>query len=204
MRKTFTILLSAALILLAGCDDKARDFAKNAKVLLDEYSRRIDRQIQVESEYYQRNAVLQVRHQHENAANAARADRSERVVEQALRLNPDRTTIRSVLKDYAQSEYNSRRAAYLGETELTRQFLANIQALQADKERIAALGKLLDSLSAKRGTVEQIKAVQQAVGETKDDFDKLICKDINERLGKATNQEDLVSLIQLKKDRGCN
>jgi len=80
MRRIPLILLPLILT-LTSCDQKARDFAKSAKALLDEYASRIDGQIQIESQYYQRDAVLEAKHRHENLLNSATADRSERFSE---------------------------------------------------------------------------------------------------------------------------
>jgi hypothetical protein len=193
------------MLTLASCDQKARDFAKNAKVMLDEYSARIDRQIQAESQYYQRDAVLEVKHQHENLVNSAKADRAERRSELAAALSEGSKSelrVRGYLGEYAQSEYNSRRDAYTGEVDATRQYLAKLQTLQAEKDRIEALGKLLDGLSKKLSVADEVGAIKQTVGDTKTDFDKLICDNIATRLKTATGN-DKESLLKLQKDRKC-
>jgi hypothetical protein len=202
MRKATIILLPLTLI-VASCDQKARDFAKNAKTILDDYAARIDRQIQTEAQYYQRDAVLEVKHQHENLQNSVKADRSELRSELAIELtagskSPLRT--RSYLRDYAQSEYARRSAAYTGQVDATGQYLAKLQLLQADKDRVQALGKLLEALSRKLSLAAEMSAVTQAVSETKTDFDKLICDDIATKLKTAADSK---SLLQLQKDRKC-
>ena|ERR1035441_1759764 len=47
MRRS-TIILLPLILILTCCDEKARDFAKNAKAMLDEYTARIDGQIQAD------------------------------------------------------------------------------------------------------------------------------------------------------------
>ncbi len=204
MRRS-TIILLPLMLTLVSCDQKARDFAKNAKAMLDEYAARIDRQIQTESQYYQRDAVLEVKHQHENLLNSTKADRAERGSELAVEFNEGSKSalrIRSYLREYAQSEYASRRDTYTGEVDATRQYLANLQVLQADKDRIEALGKMLDGLSKKLSLTDEVSAIKQTVSDTKTDFDKLICDDIATKLKTATGK-DKDSLTQLQTDRKC-
>ena len=82
---------------------------------------------------------------------------------------------RNDLRDYAQSVYTSQRAAYVGQLDATRQQLAQVQALQACKDRVEALGKLLEALAKKESLTEELSAMKQTVTDTKTDFDKLIC-----------------------------
>jgi hypothetical protein len=199
------ILLLPLMFTLASCDQKARDFAKDAKTMLDEYAARIDRQIQTESQYYQHYAVLEVKHQHENLVIAERADRAERRSELAVGLaegSKSELRVRNYLREYAQSEYDSHRDAYIGEVDATRQYLAKLQALQADKDRVEALGKMLDGLSKKLSLTDEVSAIKQTVSDTKTDFDKLICDDIANRL-KAATGKDKDSLTKLQSDRKC-
>jgi hypothetical protein len=202
MRRATLILLPLTL-LFSSCDRNARNFAKNAKAILDDYAARVDRQIQTESQYYQRYAVLEAKRQHENLQNSLKADRGELGAELAIELDegsksPLRT--RSDLRDYAQSEFARRSAAYTVEVDTTRQYLAKLQLLQADKDRIQALGKLLEGLSKKLSLAAEVVAVKQTVIDTKTDFDKLICDDIATKLMSAPDNK---SLLQLQKDRKC-
>src|SRR5260370_30518477 len=83
-----------------------------------------------------------------------------------------------------------RRAVCTGEMASSRKYLANLQTLQADKDRIQALGKLLDGLSSKKlNLTAEIGAATQAVSDTKTDFDKLICDDIAARLKTASGKD---------------
>jgi hypothetical protein len=204
MRRTAIILIPLTLA-LSSCDQNARDFAKNAKAILDDYAARVDRQIQIEAQYYQRDAVIEVRHRHENLVNSAKADRGERNSDLAVELEAGSKSplrIRSYLREYAQSEYTGRRTAYTTEVDATRVYLAKLQLLQADKDRIQALGKLLEGLSKKLGLAAEVSAVTQTVSDTKSDFDKLICDDIAMKLRTATFR-DRISLSKLQIDRKC-
>ncbi len=204
MRRATTILLPLTLA-LSACDQNARDFARNAKAILDQYASRIDREIGAESQYYQREAVLEVKHRHENLVNSIKADRAERGSEMAVELSGAGSPlrIRTYLREYAQSEYMRRRGVWTGEMDSSRQYLANLQTLQADKDRIQALGKLLDGLSSKKlNLTAEIGAATQAVSDTKTDFDKLICDDIAARL-KTASGKDKESLGKLQADRKC-
>jgi hypothetical protein len=203
--KRATMILLPLTLALSGCDQNARDFATNAKTMLDRYAARIDREIAAESQYYQREAVLEVKHRHENLANSIKADRAERGSETAVELSGGGSPlrIRTYLRDYAQSEYTRRVGAWTGETDSSRQYLANLQTLQADKDRIHALGKLLDGLSSKKlNLAAEIGAATQAVSETKTDFDKLICDDVAAKL-KGASGKDKESLGNLQRDRKC-
>lgn len=204
MRRS-TIILLPLILILTGCDQKARDFAKNAEAMLDEYAARIDGQIQAESKYYQRDAVLEVKHQHENLVNATKAERAEQGSELAAALTDESKStlrIRSYLREYAQSEYTSRRDAYRGEIDATRPYLARLQELQANKDRIEALGKLLEGLSKKLSLADEVNSIKQTVSDSKTDYDKLICDDIATKLKSATGK-DKDSLTKLQTDRKC-
>ena len=198
------ILLPLSLA-LSACDQNARDFAANAKAMLDQYAARIDREIGAESQYYQREAVVEVKHRHENLVNSIKADRAERGSETAVELTGGGSPlrIRTYLREYAQSEYTRRLGAWTGETDSSRQYLANLETLQADKDRIHALGKLLDGLSSKKlNLTAEIGAATQAVRETKIDFDKLICEDVAAKI-KTASGRDKESLGKLQADRKC-
>lgn len=204
MRRLPLILLPLILT-LTSCDQNARDFAKNAKALLDEYAARIDGQIQAESQYYQRDAVLEAKHRHENLLNSATAERSERFSEVAASISQGSKSplqFRTYLRDYAQSEYTSRRDEYYGEVDATRPYLAKLQALAASKDRIQALSKLLDGLSQKVSPIDETGAIKQTVSDAKTDFDRLICDDIVTKLKTATGK-DKDTLTRLQTDRKC-
>lgn len=205
MRRTAIFVVPLALA-LSSCDRNAREFANSAKAILDDYAARIDRQIQIESQYYQRDAVVEMRHHRENIANSMKADRSERGSDLVVELNAGTKSplqIRSYLREYAQSEYTKRRDAYNGEVDATRAYLAKLQLLQANKDRIQALGKLLDGLSKKLSVTAEVNAVSQAVSGAKTDFDTLICDDIAARLKTAAGR-DKDSLKKLQMDRKCS
>jgi len=199
------MILVPLTLALSGCDQSAHDFARSAKAMLDQYAARIDREIGAESQYYQRETVLEVKHRHENLVNSVKADRAERGSETAVELSGAGSPlrIRTYLREYAQSEYLKRREAWTAETDSSRQYLANLEALQADKDRIHALGKLLDGLSSKNLNLSaEIGAATQAVSDTKTDFDKLICDDIAAKL-KTASGKDKESLTKLQTDRKC-
>jgi hypothetical protein len=200
------IILVPLTLALSSCDQNAQDFAKNARAMLDEYAARIDRQIRTESQYYRRDTVLEARHNQENLVNNMKADRGEMSYDLAVELDvgsksPLRT--RSYLREYAQSESTKRRVAYTAQVDATRAYLAKLQLLQADKDRIQALGKLLDGLSRKLSLTTEVSAVKQTVSDTKTDFDKLICDDIATKRKTATGK-DKDSLTKLQRDRKCS
>lgn len=204
MRRATTILLPLTLA-LAACDQNARDFARSAKAILDRYAARIDREIGAESQYYQREAALEWKHRHENLVNSVKADRAERGSEAAVEFSGESSPlgIRTHLREYAQAEYARRRGVWTGEADASRQYLMNLETLQADKDRIRALGKLLDGLSSKKlNLTAEIGAATQAVSDTKTDFDKLICDDLASKLQTASGK-DKESLNRLQRDRKC-
>lgn len=205
MKKLSVLALFPLAFLLTGCDQAARDFAKSAKAMLDEYAARIDSQILTESQYYQRAAVLDAGQQHQNLLNSLTADRGEKGSDLAAEIQQSAQTaaaVRSYLREFAESEFSERRDAYVQQADSTRQFLANLQTLQAAKDRVEALDKLLDALANKPGLIDQAKAIQQTVSDTKTDFDKLICDDIAKKLMTATGS-DKASLTKLQSDRKC-
>ena len=140
-----------------------------------------------------------------NLVNSVKADRAERGTETAVEFSGAGSPlrIRTYLREYAQAEYIRRRGVSTGEMDASRQYLANLQTLQADKDRIRALGKLLDGLSSKKlNLTAEIGAATQAVSDTKTDFDKLICDDISVKI-KTASGKDKESLGRLQIDRKC-
>jgi hypothetical protein len=205
MRRMAITVVTLALA-LSSCDRHAREFANSARAMLDDYAARIDRQIQIESQYYQRDAVIEMRHHRENLVNGMKADRAESGSDLAVELDAGSKSplqIRSYLREYAQSEYTRRRDAYNGEVDATRVYLAKLQLLQANKDRIQAVGKLLDGLSQRLSMTAEVNTVSQAVGGAKTDFDTLICDDIATRLRTAMGK-DRDSLTKLQMDRKCS
>lgn len=204
-RSAKLLLLPIFACCLTSCDRSAQEFAKNTSILLDEYAARIDGQINAESQYYQRDAVLEVNHQHENSLNSSIAAREEQGLELAIALNEGGKStlrVRSYLREYAESEYTRLRAAYSGDVDLTRAYLGKLQALQANKDRVQALEKLLDGLARKLSIAGEVSTIKQTVSETKTNFDTLICDDIATKLRSASGTAK-DSLTQLQTDRKC-
>ncbi|MGJ5820092.1 hypothetical protein [Paludibaculum fermentans] len=194
-------------LLLTGCDREAQEFAAKTAALLKEYESKLSQEIGESEKHYQKFAAVEAdsarRRGIEDDAVARRemadkwsADYIERV-KQARR-------VREQLLEVAKVQFEINQKRWLSDLDESRIYLEKLEKLQADKEKVEALGKLLGSLTKKQSLVDQGKEIGKFVEATKEELDKKICADIIAKIkDKETSADRKPALEQLKKDRKC-
>ena len=76
MRKTFLFLLFPFVLLLTGCDDQARSFAKQTKAILMQRSAQISKEIAAEVKAYNEVAALSAQDHHTIAVDSLQNERA--------------------------------------------------------------------------------------------------------------------------------
>ncbi|MBN9661002.1 MAG: hypothetical protein J0H49_22615 [Acidobacteria bacterium] len=207
MKKTFagTALLSA--LLLAGCDTEAREFAAKTAVLLKEYEARLSQEIGESEKHYRQFAAVEADSAHRRAIvdeGVARREMADKWSADYIERAKQARRVREQLLEVAKVQFEVNQKRWLNDADESRIYLDKLEKLQADKEKVEALGKLLESLVKKQSLVDQGKEIGKFVEATKEELDKKICADIGKRIDDpATKADSKAALEQLRKDRKC-
>jgi len=200
-------LLGLSALLLSGCDKDAREFASKAAVLLKEYETQLSKEIAESEQYYRHFAAVEtdsMRRRTLEEESVARREMADKWSVDYIDRQKNSSRLREQLLEVAKAQFEVSQKRWLNELDESRLYLEKVEKLQADKEKVEALGKLLDSLAKKRSLLEQGKEIGNFVEATKEDLDKRICADIDKKLADTSIPADRkAALEQLKKDRKC-
>lgn len=178
MRTACALLTLAGLASLAGCegDQRAQKFARDLHGVLTRYQQEVDRKIQAEQDSYRKLAELYARAEQEAALEALGLERRERAAREADALigaaavQPSRPAasvarLQDALRDYAALDFD-RTEKMLREGQAAQaQFLASLEDLQAESQRLAALGRLLEALGQPRKPAGQFTELAAFAGQ---------------------------------------
>jgi hypothetical protein len=183
-------ILCVALLAVSttACDEDALRLAKEARDVLVTYEKELARKIAAEQRAYAaQSQVMAVAHREQLASNLEQ-ERMERartlsldLVENQLRV----TRWREPLRAYANADYRVQRELLLADLGSEMGFVARIQALQIDKQKVRALVTALGALSEKIKFTDQVKAFAEFAEATKTDFEKQVCDSLAEQLKEA-------------------
>ena len=194
MRKIIYCL--PAFAMLAGCDQRAIEFAKKTGDLLTEYQNRINDQISAANSYYQKgSSLLGIQHQ-QATLGTLQVERLERRTTLEADYRENRKIVsqyRAELRDYAAFQVDLQKQWLNADLNASAPYLAQLMALESDQVTIEAFQKTLDSLTQPRSFVDEIGEIKKFVADTKTEFNKLICADL------ATKAD----AKQLEKDQNC-
>lgn len=207
MKKTVAGFALLSALLLTGCDTEAREFAAKTAALLREYEAKLSQEIGESEKHYRQFAAVEADSAHrrgivdEGVARREMADKwSADYIERAKQAR----RVREQLLEVAKAQFEISQKRWLTDVDESRIYIEKLEKLQADKEKVEALGKLLDTLTKKRSLVDQGKEIAKFVEATKEELDKKICAGIDTELGKTgLSSERKAALEQLKKDRKC-
>src|SRR5262249_7233662 len=90
------------------------------------------------------------------------------------------------LREYANADYRQQRDLLLPAMEAEGQTLAQIQKVEVDRQRVAALRAALTNLTKKQGLVEQAGEVADFVKNVKTDLDKRVCDGLTAQIAEQT------------------
>ncbi|HXM42537.1 MAG TPA: hypothetical protein VN924_14885 [Bryobacteraceae bacterium] len=176
------------VVLLAGCDDTAIQFAKQTRALLDEYQKNINSQITEATKYYDGDVKIAKGAAASLLNDSLSVERTERATELAADYLEDRKPVslyRTHIRPYAQVEYDARKGSLESAVDAKLPYEQQLAKLEADKETIEALGKALQALEEKRTLKMEGEDLEKFVADTKKDFSQEVCKELSTQTGDA-------------------
>ncbi|MGC4049133.1 MAG: hypothetical protein QM757_06410 [Paludibaculum sp.] len=207
MKKTFAGCAVLGALLLTGCDRDAQEFAARTAALLKEYEARLSQEIGESEKHYRRFAAVEADSAHRRAIvdeGVSRREMADRWSADYIERAKQARRVREQLLEVAKAQFEISQKRWLTDVDESRVYLEKLEKLQADKEKVEALGKLLDSLTKKQSLVDQGKEIGKFVEATKVELDRKICAGIDTELGKdGVSAERKAALKQLKDDRKC-
>lgn len=219
MRRALTVVLLA--VWSAGCDEDALRLAREAREVLLTYEKELGRKLVAEQRAYGEQSQVMAQAHREQLASSLEQERMERARTLALDFvesNVRVTRWREPLRAYANSDYTIQRALLLQDLGSEMGWVARIQALQVDKQKIRALATALGALSEKASFTDQVRAFAEFAEQVKTDFDTQVCTSLamqakeaatalkaaagnDAALRKAKTQEEAIAA--LRKEKGC-
>jgi hypothetical protein len=187
--KTRLILVLGLAVLAAGCDKDALRLAQEALALLGNYEQQLDRKLAAERAAYAGQAQVQAQAQRDQVIESLAQERVERARTLALDFLEGQKRVtrwREPLRDYANADYRQQRDLLLQALETEGQSLAQIQKVELDRQKVAALRTALTALTKKAGLVEQAQAVADFAKDVKTDLDKLVCDGLTAQIAEQT------------------
>ena len=188
MRPTLSALIFGCL-LLTGCDERALQMAKDARALLDSYEKELGKKLAAEQTAYQLQAQVEARAQREQAFANLEQERIERSRAMSLDfLDGKRAVARwqEPVRDYARKDYEIQRGFLLEDMNGQMQFLARIQTLEVDKQKISALKQAFGALAEKPSLTAQAEQLASFAKETSSEFETQLCSNLTLQLKEKT------------------
>ena len=184
MRRAGAAAICLALsTLTAGCDDEAREFARQTAALLKQRSAELTKKIDAEVTAYGELATILGNAERTVTTTTLRNDRNRRAIDVTADYAEGRRPVsrwQTDLLDYAQVDYAATRELLIAGIDANSRFLQGLQALEIEQTKVDAAAKLLESLETKPSWKDELAAVT--------DFAKDVKKAIDEKcaaLGKA-------------------
>lgn len=219
MRRILTVVLLA--VWSAGCDEDALRLAREAREVLLTYEKALGRKLAAEQRAYgEQSQVMAMAHREQLHSNLEqeRMERARTLALDFVESNVRVTRWRAPLRAYANADYAVQRALLVQDLGSEMGWIARIQALQVDKQKICALATALGALSEKASFTDQVKAFAEFAEQVKTDFDAQVCSSLaaqateaaaavtaaagdDAAVRKARAQAEAVAA--LRKDKGC-
>jgi len=206
--------------LLAGCDEKALQMAKDANALLTTYEKELEKKLLAEQNAYQLQAQVEANAQRRQAFANLEQERIGRSRVMALDFSEGKrktTRWREPVREYATKDYEIQRGFLMEGMNEQMHFLSRIQTLEVNKQKISALKKAFGTLSEKPALTEQAQQLAAFAKESGAEFDKQLCVSLAQQLkeksaeaaaltGEADKNKANVAisaLEEMKKSKGC-
>lgn len=172
------LTLFLVLIALCGCDERALDFAKKTKNILDQRSTQLSNKIAAEKKAYD-NSAAQASEDHRILAGLSlQNERNERSSTLAADYDEERKPVslwRKDLAEYATIDYDVNRELLTAEMDASSRYLQSYEDLQIEQDKVEALSKLLAALAKKPSLKSDVSDLASFAQDTKDEFDKQVC-----------------------------
>jgi hypothetical protein len=189
------VLIAAALLpgllLLGGCDEKAREFAAKTKAILDQRSVQLTKKIAAEVEAYSAYAALATEDHRSLVSDALANERSERATQLAADYIDGKRRIsiwRNALSEYAQVDYDRNKDLLTTDLDASTLYMQRYEALAIEQHKVDALSKLLTALATKQNLKEEIDAVSGFASDTQKELDKKTCEALKGQMTAAAKK----------------
>jgi hypothetical protein len=199
------LLLILPLFALCGCDERALDFAKKTKDILDQRSAQLAGKIAAEKKAYNKSAAQASENHRILIALSLQNDRNERSSTLAADYDEGRKPIslwRKDLAEYATIDYETNRELLTAEMDAQSQYLQSYEDLKIEQDKVEALSKLLAALAKKPSLKSDISDLASFAQDTKEEFDKQVCKQLQSQMKDSTVDQKAASGAYCSKN--CN
>jgi protein involved in sex pheromone biosynthesis len=184
MNRVLGIIVICSAFLLTGCDEEAQQYAKELKQVLGSYQEQVERKNNAEQAAYRSLTSYYAHAQEEDLFFKLQLERNERVRKLAdeyvkgQRSAPTNTELRALLKDFGNFDFEETRKGLEDESDVNTRYLANLESLQLETEKMESLSKALDSLSKPKRPLTQLKEFVAFATQVDKEFQKLGCEDV--------------------------
>jgi hypothetical protein len=176
MRRAAAAALCVALsALTAGCDDDAREFARQTAALLKQRSAELTRKIDAEVTAYGELATILGNAERTVTTTTLRNERNGRAIGMTADYAEGRRPVsrwQTDLLDYAQVDYTATRELLLAGIDANSRFLQGVQALEIEQAKVDTAAKLLESLEKKPSWKDEVVAVKDFAADVKKAVDE--------------------------------
>jgi hypothetical protein len=189
IKLTFCLALTA----LCGCDERALDFAKKTRDILEQRSTQLANKIAAEKKAYNASAAQANEDHRTLVALSLSNERNERSTTLMADYMDQRKPVslwRKDLAEYATIDYDTNRELLTAEMDADSRYLQSYEDLKIEQDKVEALSKLLDVLAKKPSFKSGISDLASFAKDTKDEFDKKVCTQLQSQMkdGNADQQ----------------
>jgi len=184
MNRVLGIILIFSALLLTGCDEEAQQYARELKQVLSSYQEQVQRKTNAEQAAYRSLTSYYAHAQEEDLFLKLQLERNERVRKLAdeyvkgQRSAPTNSELRGFLKDFANFDFEETRKGLEDESDVNTRYLANLESLQLETEKMESLSQALDSLSKPKRPLAQLKEFVAFANQVDKEVQKLACEDV--------------------------
>lgn len=197
MRRTALapVLLLIGAFAVGGCgeDRDAEEYAKKLGAVLKAYHDEVNQKIKAERKAYVRLAALYGRAQDEDVHESLwlqRTELSEQIADKLIgrRTAPSLSEVKTLLKRYADTDFQLTRKLLEREAAESVAFLATLESLTVETKKIEALTQVLDDLARPKSRAQRLKDLAAYAQQVDTEFRKLVCADLSHQLKDVQDQ----------------
>lgn len=187
-RMTLAVVLVTGALAAAGCDKQAREFATRTRQILEQRSKELAAKIAAEKAAYNASAAQAAEDHRVLVASSLQNERNERSDALAADYADGRKPIsqwRRDLAEYARVDYDANRELITGAIDANSKYMRDFADLTVEQDKVDALSKLIATLEKKPSLKDDVDALGTFAGDTKANFEKLVCADLKTKANNA-------------------
>jgi hypothetical protein len=201
VKRLLPVATLAAFALTTGCSDKeARDYAALLVTVVERYQAQIGRKVAAERKSYKDLAGVFAQAQTDDMIDSLLLDRTERsqaVAAQLVNGEIAPSRIPDLLRAYAAHDFDQTRQIFQREMDAGAHYLAGLEDLNAEAEKIETLHKLLQGLADGKGLATRSKDLTAFAQATAAQYSSDICKDLLHQIDVATQlKSERVAIVK--------